>query len=131
MRKLIESFYAAFNIHNINKVAEHFTEDFTQTTPYGGTISKSQLLQHLKEVYSSVQNKHIEPKKWFIDGDEAAVVIESTGKHIGKFLGIDGKGKQFKITAVHLFKAKNGLIKHWRPVWNADHLKRILNSNLQ
>jgi len=127
LKELIESFYTAFNSHNLERISEHLTEDFTQTTPYGATISKQQLLQHLEEVYASVEDKHVKPLRWFIDGDEAAVVIESTGKQVGTFFGVQGTGKQFKITAVHLFKTREDLIMHWRPIWNADHLKKMLN----
>jgi len=110
LRELIESFYKAFNSHNVERIGEHLTEDFTQTTPYGASITKQQLLKHLEEVYKSVEDKHVEPLRWFIDGDEAAVVIESTGKHVGLFFEVQGKGKQFKITAVHLFKTRDDLI---------------------
>ena len=128
MRELLESFYSAFNEHDVEKLGEHLSSDFTQTSPYGVEISKKTLLMHLREVYSNVEDKHVEPVKWFIDGDEAAVVIESSGKHIGEFLSLQGTGKRFKITAVHLFQVDNGLIKHWKPVWNADHLKKMLTS---
>ncbi len=127
MKEIIESFYAAFNDHNPTVVGQHLTEDFTQTTPYSGSITKDQLIQHLHEVYDVVEDKHVEPKRWFIDGDEASVVIESTGKQVGKWMGVEGTGKEFKITAVHLFKTRDGLIEHWRPVWNADHLKKMLS----
>jgi steroid delta-isomerase-like uncharacterized protein len=126
MREIIESFYKAFNSHNVEEIAPHLTEDFTQTTPYGGTITKKQLLEHLEEVYTVVKEKHVEPVKWFIDGDEAAVVIEATGQHVGKFFGVKGTGRQFSIIAVHLFRIRDRLIEHWRPVYNADHLKKML-----
>ena len=86
----------------------------------------SDILEHLEEVYTAVEDKHVEPLRWFIDGDEAAVVTENTGKQVGLFFGVQGTGKQFKITAVHLFKTREGRIEHWRPVWNADHLKKML-----
>ena len=38
----------------------------------------SDILEHLEEVYTAVEDKHVEPLRWFIDGDEAAMVIEST-----------------------------------------------------
>ncbi len=128
MRELLESFYKAFNDHNPEVVGQHLTEDFTQTTPYGGSISKAQMIQHLHEVYGKVHDKKVEPKQWFIDGDDAAVVIESTGKQVERWMGVDSTEKSFRITAVHLFRARNGLIEHWRPVWNADHLKKMLTS---
>ncbi len=109
-------------------VGQHLTEDFTQTTPYGGSITKDQLLKHLEEVYLLVENKHIKPVKWFIEGTESAVVIESTGRQVGRWMGIESKGKEFSITAVHLFKTREGLIEHWRPVYNADQLKKPLSS---
>ncbi len=123
---LLESFYSAFNEHNLDKIEKLLSNTFYQTSPYGVKILKNTLLEHLKEVFSSIEGKHVEPVEWFIDEDRAVVVIESTGKHVGKFLGIQGTGKEFKITAVHLFKAENGLLEHWRPVWNADHLKKML-----
>jgi steroid delta-isomerase-like uncharacterized protein len=128
VRKLLENFYTAFNNHDLWALDRQLTDDFTQTTPYAGKITKQQLLQHLEEVYTSVEDKHVEPVRWFIDGDEAAVVIESTGKHVGHFMGIEGTGKRFKITAVHLFRARDGKLVHWRPVYNADQLKRSLMS---
>jgi len=128
LKEIIESFYAAFNGHNPEALGRHLTEDFTQTTPYAGSITKTQLLKHLEEVYSLVENKHIDPIKWFIDGDEAAVVIESTGKPLGRWMGVEGTGREFSITAVHLFKTREGLIEHWRPVYNADQLKKTLSS---
>ena len=126
MRTLLESFYKAFNAHDVEQVGEHLTDDFKQISPYGVQINKATLLQHLREVYTNVEDKHVEPKQWFIDENNASVVIESTGKHVGDFLGVQGTGRTFRITAVHLFEAEDGLIKHWRPVWNADHLKRML-----
>ena len=45
VRELIESFYTAFNSHDIDRVGEHLTEDFTQTTPYGASITKETLLE--------------------------------------------------------------------------------------
>ena len=89
-------------------------------------LLSSDILKHLEEVYTAVEDKHVEPIRWFIDGDEAAVDIESTGKQVGPFFGVQGKARQFKISGVHLFKTRDGLIEHWRPVWNADHLKRML-----
>jgi len=126
LRKLIECFYSAFNDHNTEVMGKYLSEDFTQTTPYGGSINKEQLLKHLQGVYANVEDIHINPKKWFIDGNEAAVVIESTGKHVGKWKGIQGTGKTYTITVVHLFKARGEYLEHWRPIYNVDQLKNML-----
>ena len=126
MKNIIQNFYQAFNSHDPQEIGRHLTKDFTQTTPYGGSINKGQLLVHLEKVYKSIENKNIRPIRWFIDRDEAAVIIESTGKHNGLFMGIQGKGNQFRITAAHTFKTRGNKIKHWRVIYNADQLKRDL-----
>jgi len=54
VRKVVQSFYDAFNTHKFERVPEFTTEDWTHINPFGGwTRGRDAILKALKEVHST------------------------------------------------------------------------------
>jgi uncharacterized protein (TIGR02246 family) len=54
VRRAVQSFYAAFNSHGFDRVADFTTDDWTHINPLGGwTRGRDAVLKELKEVHST------------------------------------------------------------------------------
>ena len=54
VRKVVQSFYDAFNSHDFSRVPEFTAEDWTHINPLGGwTRGRSAVLKELKEVHAT------------------------------------------------------------------------------
>lgn len=54
VRKAVQSFYDAFNSHDLSRIPEFTTEDWTHINPFGGwTRGRKAVLTELQEVHST------------------------------------------------------------------------------
>ena len=96
VRKVIQSFYAAFNSHDFSRAQDFTTEDWTHINPLGGlTRGREAVLKELKEVHSTfLKGVTDTPQEMHVKIVASGVAVATVPSKMSVFTTPDGNKRQ-------------------------------------
>jgi steroid delta-isomerase-like uncharacterized protein len=101
---------AVVNGKNLDRIEEFVTEDVRDHTPVGDREGSDAFRETTTEIATAFPDFEVTPHDVVGEGDTVAVRMTQRGTHEGPFLGYDGTGKSFEITAMAFARIEDGKI---------------------
>jgi len=122
-REEIEAFFAAhvraYNSHDIDAIASHYTSDCVVESPMAGTLQgREAMVRATRLLFAAIPDLRVEPDELLIVGDRVVQTGVSSGTDTGGFAGLPPTGRPYRVGVVFLFRLKDGLIVHERRVYD-------------
>jgi len=111
---VLRIFDEVVNQGRMDLLPELFTEDFLDHGPMGDMKGRDTFAQLVEQWRSAVPDVHCEVENLFVDGDQAAWLVRTTGTHTGDGLGFPATGKSFETVSANLGLLRDGkAAEHW------------------
>jgi steroid delta-isomerase-like uncharacterized protein len=128
VEKMFKDYTAAWNSHDVEKIAAFFTEDGVHEDVAVGSVyrGKNELKAGISPLFAACPDFKLELKSLFCTADWVGQEWVMTGTQTGAFsgLGIPATGKSFSIRGASITRLRGGKIARNTDYWN-------LNSMLQ
>lgn len=122
IEKMFKDYAAAWNSHDVEKVAGFFTEDGVHEDVAVGSVfhGKNELKAGISPLFAACPDFKLELKSVFGTADWVAQEWVMTGTQTGAFsgLGIPATGKSFSIRGASITKLREGRIARNTDYWN-------------
>jgi steroid delta-isomerase-like uncharacterized protein len=93
---------------------ELFADDFVDHGPMGDMTGRDVFAQLVEQWRSAVPDVHCEVENLFVDGENVAWLVRTTGTHTGDGLGFPATGKSFETLSANIGLFRNGkAAEHW------------------
>jgi len=91
-----------------------FAEDFIDHGPMGDMKGRDTFAQLVQQWRSAVPDVHCEVENLFVDGENVAWLVRTTGTHTGDGLGFPATGKSFETLSANSGLFRDGkAAEHW------------------
>jgi steroid delta-isomerase-like uncharacterized protein len=109
-KALARSIFAeVWGANDVNKVDKYFAANFVTHPELPGMPQGSEGVKAQVRMFASaLSDSHNVIEDLFAEGDKVAIRWSATGRQTGEFVGIPATGKQFKTTALTIYRFKDG-----------------------
>ena len=124
VRHIFEEVWGA---HDANKVDRYFAANFVNYPELPGAPQGSAGIKAQVRMYASaLSDNHQVIEDLFAEGDKVAVRWSATGRQTGEFAGIPATGKQFKTTAITIYRFKDGkVVQGWTEYNSLEMMQQL------
>ena len=125
-KELVRQAYDALNRGAIDEFGRFLSDNFQEITRKGTTRNKNECLAGLIEVKKAMPDVRYDIQEIIAEGDRVAVVENYSGTMKGPMRGSKPTGKKMSVTAVDVYKIKNGKLTEVRSVFDMASLTNQL-----
>jgi steroid delta-isomerase-like uncharacterized protein len=127
VEKIVKDHLAAFNSHDIEKMASLWSEDIVLDDIGVGVINgKQELKRYVNEIFAAIPNVRKELKSFFVAGNQAVCEFVETGTQTGAIGKIPATGKSYTTKIAWIIEVRDGKINRLAPYHNMlDFLQQI------
>ena len=128
VERMFEDYLAAWNSHDVEKIASFFTDDCVYEDVAVGAVSrgKEELKAFASTTFAAFPDFKVEPTSRFVAGDWAGTEWIMRGTQTGDLLGIPATGKSFSIRGASIRELHEGKIRRNADYWNmASFLQQL------
>ena len=121
LEKMAQSYLAAWNAHDVEKILSYFTDDCIYEDFGNGKTAhgKAELKDYCNMLFLDYPDFKLEKKSWFSAGDNTAYEYTASGTHKhSSNPAIPVTGKRFSIPGVSIIEFRNGKIYSKRTYFN-------------
>lgn len=105
-RRIFDEVWGA---HRVDKVDDYFAADFVNHPETPGVPQGSEGIKTLTQMFEGAfEDEYQVIEDMIAEGDEVAIRWSSTPTHTGPYLGIPATGKQVHVTAITIYRFKDG-----------------------
>ena len=128
VERMFEDYLAAWNAHDVEKIASFFTDDCVYEDVARGAVNrgKEELKAFVSAFFAAVPDVQFEVKSGFGAGDWAGSEWIMTGTRTGAMPGIPATGKSFSIRGASITELQEGKIRRNTDYWNLASLLQQL-----
>jgi steroid delta-isomerase-like uncharacterized protein len=113
-------FEECWNQGNLQHIEDMVTRDYRHQDPVfpamgSGTESLRRQIQMCRNAFPDI---HVSIGNEIAERDEVVIQWLASGTHEGLFLGLEGTGKQVKVSGTSIFRLKDGKIADQWAEWN-------------
>jgi C-1 hydroxylase len=103
---------AAYNSHDVGKMASFWTEDVVLDDVGLGVIirGKQEVKSYVRNAFAAIPDEKKELKSLFCAGNQAVCEMVDTGTQTGAFEKIPATGKSYSLRAVWVIELREGKI---------------------
>jgi steroid delta-isomerase-like uncharacterized protein len=117
--QLFERRMHAVNDHDVESLAELYSENAIVESPLGGTHQgRAAITAVLGAFFGAIRDATITQDELIIDGDRVVQVVTMSGTDTGGFMGTAPSGKPALLPAVFVYRVKDGLIVDERRIYD-------------
>jgi steroid delta-isomerase-like uncharacterized protein len=123
-RTSIEAFFARRQeaLDNLDAAALSldYVEDCVVESPAAGGIlnGRDQVERARRSFFESFPDLKFTTERLLIDGNQVVQITTMEGTDIGGFMGLEPKGRSFKVPAVYFYELRDGLIARERRIYD-------------
>ena len=120
VERMFEDYLAAWNSHDVEKIASFFTDDCVYEDVALGAVNrgKEQVRAYLSGTFNGFPDFKIERTSNFVAGDWRGAEWIMSGTHTGDIPGLPVTGKSFSIRGASITKLRGGKIARNTDYWN-------------
>lgn len=130
IEKMLKDYIAAWNSHDVEKIATFFTEDGVHEDVAVGSVfhGKNELKAGISPLFAACPDFNLEVKAFFGIADWLAQEWVMSGTQTGNFggIGIPATGKSFSIRGASITKLREGKIARNTDYWNLTSMLQQL-----
>ena len=130
IEKMLTDYIAAWNSHDVEKIATFFTEDGVHEDVAVGSVfhGKNELKAGISPMFVACPDFNLEVKAFFGIADWLAQEWVMSGTQTGNFdvIGIPATGKSFSIRGASITKLREGKIARNTDYWNLTSMLQQL-----
>ncbi len=126
--KIVKDHLAAFNSHDVEKMASFWTEDGVVEDVGRGVVvrGKQELKSYVGDIFAAIPNVKKELKSFFVAGNQAVCEFVETGTQTGAIRKIPATGKSYTTRIAWIIEIRDGKINRLAPYHNMlDFLQQI------
>jgi steroid delta-isomerase-like uncharacterized protein len=128
VERVYKDYLAAFNSHDVAKIAALWTDDALWEDVASGQVarSKRELIASFSDIFAAVPNVTCELKFFFSAGNRIGAEWVETGTQTGDWAGIPATGKSYLIRGASITEVYNGKITRETSYFNMlDFLQQL------
>jgi steroid delta-isomerase-like uncharacterized protein len=128
VERMLEDYLAAWNSHDVEKIASFFTDDGVHEDVAIGEVNrgKEQLKAFASYTFTAFPDFKLERTSSFVAGDWRGSEWIMSGTHTGDIPGIPTTGKSFSIRGASISELQEGKIRRNSDYWNlASFLQQV------
>ncbi len=111
---VLRIFDEVINQGRVDVLPELFAEDYVDHGPMGDMKGRDAFSQLIEQWRSAVPDVHCEVENLFVDGENVAWLVRTTGTHTGDGLGFPATGKSFETLSANIGIFRDGkAAEHW------------------
>jgi steroid delta-isomerase-like uncharacterized protein len=111
---VLRIFDEVVNQGRMDVLPQLFAEDFVDHGPMGDMKGRDTFAQLVEQWRGAVPDVHCEVENLFVDGENVAWLVRTTGTHTGDGLGFPATGKSFETLSANLGLFRDGkAAEHW------------------
>jgi steroid delta-isomerase-like uncharacterized protein len=130
IEKMLKDYIAAWNSHDVEKIATFFTEDGVHEDVAVGSVfhGKNELKAGISPLFAACPDFNLEVKSIFGIADWLAQEWVMSGTQTGNFggIGIPATGKSFSVRGASITKLREGKIARNTDYWNLTSMLQQL-----
>ncbi len=110
--EIVKDHLAAYNSHNVDKMASFWTEDVVLDDVGLGVIirGKQEVKSYVCDAFAAIPDEKKELKSLFCTGNRAVCEMVDTGTQTGAFEKLPATGKSYSLRAVWVIEMREGKI---------------------
>lgn len=112
---------------DVNKVDKYFAANFVTHPELPGMPQGSAGVKAQVSMYAgALSDAHNAIEDLFAEGDKVVIRWSATAKQTGEFAGIPATGKQFKTTAITIYRFKDGkVVEGWTEYNSLEMMQQL------
>jgi steroid delta-isomerase-like uncharacterized protein len=129
-RTTVERLYEAYGRHEAEEAAALYVEAGRHEEAAQGRVSEGReaIASGLRAFFDAFPDARWEPRRWIVDGPEAAVAYLLTGTLTGRLGPFEPHGQRLELRGVHLFRVGAGGIEQSEDYWDAATFGRQMSA---
>jgi steroid delta-isomerase-like uncharacterized protein len=121
-KELVRRAYDARNRGAAGEFGNLLSEDFRELTQRGNVRSKMECIAEIEALRRVMPDVRYDIQDMIAEGDTVAVVENYSGTMKGEMMGLKPTGKRMSVTAVDVYKIKDGKLAEVRSVFDTAYL---------
>jgi len=120
IQKWLDDYLAAWNSHDVEKIASFFTDECVYEDVALGKINrgKEELKAFITATFNAIPDFKLELKSSFSAGEWMATEGDMSGKQAGEYFGIPATGKRFSVRGASILELRGGMIRRNSDYYN-------------
>lgn len=107
-KELVRQAYDALNQDDMDRFGEFLSEDFREVAQFGLGRNKEDYLANFANLRTMMPDVRFDIQETIAEGDRIVVVETYSGTMTGEFKGLEPNGRRMSVTAVDIYRIKDG-----------------------
>ncbi len=107
-KELVRQAYDALNQGDMDRFGEFLSDDFREVAHFGMGRNKEDYLANFVNLRTMMPDVRFDIQEVIAEGDRIVVVENYSGTMTGELKGLEPNGRRMSVTAVDIYRAKDG-----------------------
>jgi len=125
-KELVRRAYDALNRGAIDEFGSFLADDYLEITQEGQTRSKEECLAEFEEIKRAMPDVRYDIQELIAEDDRVVVVENYSGSMRGEMQGIKPTGRRMSVTAVDIYRVRDGKLAEVRSVFDTGQVMQQL-----